>query len=101
MDRDAIAELGFDEQGRLYVKPLSVSFPYIDRATSEISWDDACQALCAPPPPRANGAPAVWWLGQILAVARAQDCALVATAETKFINVPYTLTDALCASLPT
>ena len=101
MNHDVISELGFDEQGRLYVKPLSVSFPYIDRAVSEICWDETSQTLCAPSPPRANGAPAVWWLSQILAAARAQDCALYANAETRFINVPYQLTDALCASLPT
>ena len=99
MDSDAIAEVGFDEQGRLYVVPLTVSFPYVDREALEISWDDLGHCLCAPPPPRSQLAPAVWWLRRILAAARAQDCELHLAPETRLRNIPYQLTDEINAVL--
>jgi hypothetical protein len=99
MDRDAIAEVGFDEQGRLYLMPLSASFPYVDREAMEISWDDHGHCLCAPPPPRSQIASPAWWLGKIFAAARAQDCELHLAPETRLRNIPYALTDEIRAVL--
>lgn len=58
MDGDAIAEVGYDEQGRLYVMPLTVTFPYVFREPLEVDWDDIGHYLCAPPSPRSQLAPA-------------------------------------------
>lgn len=99
MDRDAIAEVGFDEQGRLYVMPLTVTFPYVYREAMEVDWDDSGHYLCAPPPPRSQLAPAVWWLRRILAAARTQDCELHLAPETRLQNIPYQLVDEISAVL--
>jgi Integron Cassette Protein Hfx_Cass5 len=91
MDRDDIAEIGFDEQGRLFLKPLTASFPYIDREAMGISWDDQAHCLCAPPPPGSQAAPVAWWLRRLFAAARAQDCELRLAPETRLHNIPYAL----------
>jgi hypothetical protein len=93
MNRDKIAEIGFDEQGRLYVMPLTVTFPYVYREAMEVAWDDEYHYLCAPPPPRSQLAPVGWWLRQIFAAARAQDCELHLAPETKLRNIPHQLVD--------
>lgn len=93
MDRDEIAEVGFDEQGRLYVMPLTVTFPYVYREAIEVAWDAEGRYLCAPPPPRSQPAPVGWWLRQIFAAAQAQDCELYLAQKTILRNIPYQLED--------
>lgn len=99
MDRDAIAEVGYDDQGRLYVMPLTVTFPYVFREPLEVEWDDIGRCLCAPPLPRSQLASAVWWLRRILAAARTQDCELHLAPETRLLNIPYQLVDEISAVL--
>ncbi len=99
MDRDEIAEVGFDEQGRLYVMPVTVTFPYVYREAMEVAWDDEGRYLCAPPPPRSQLAPVGWWLRQIFAAAKAQDCELHLAPETKLRNIPYQLEDEIKTAL--
>ena len=93
MDRDEIAEIGIDEQGRLYVKPLTITFPYVYREAMEVAWNDDGHYLCAPPPPRFQLAPVGWWLRQIFAAAKTQNCELRLAPETKFRNIPHQLAD--------
>ncbi len=99
MDRDAIAVVGIDEQGRLYVMPLTVTFPYVYREAMEVHWDDDGHYLYAPPPPRSQLAPAVWWFRQIIAAARAQDCELHMAPETRWHNIPYQLMEEITSVL--
>lgn len=90
MDRDSIAEIGIDSQGRLYVVPLTKAFPYIYREAMEVHWDAIGHYLYAPPPPRTQRGP-VWWFHQILAAAKEQGCELQFGAETKWKNIPRPL----------
>ncbi len=54
MEREAIAEIGIDDIGRLYVAPQNKKFPYIYREAMEVHWDEDGQYLYAPPAPRAQ-----------------------------------------------
>lgn len=90
MDRDAIAEIGIDAQGRLYVSPLTKTFPYIYREAMEVYWDATGRYLHAPPPPRAQRG-VIWWFRQILAAAKEQGCELQIEPETKWKNISHEL----------
>ena len=50
MTEEAIAEVGIDDEGRLYVRPSSMSFDYVYRAGMEIYWDAGRMWLYAPKP---------------------------------------------------
>ena len=90
MDHDAIAEVGIDAQGRLYVSPLSKTFPHIYREAMEVHWDIAGRYLHAPAPPRTQKG-TIWWFRQILAAAKAEDCELHLGPETKWKNISHEL----------
>jgi hypothetical protein len=87
MEHDAIAEVGIDDQQRLYVLPGKQSFPYIYREAMEVHWDQERGYLYAPAPPRSELKPEAWWFQQILAAAHAQGCELRLTASTRWHNV--------------
>lgn len=93
MDRDAIAEIGIDAQGRLYVSPRTKTFPQVYRETMEVHWDRQGRYLYSPPPPRAQLAAPNWWFDQILSAAREQGCELQIAMETTWHNVPGPLKD--------
>ncbi|HTN93879.1 MAG TPA: hypothetical protein VMJ33_04795 [Gallionella sp.] len=40
MERDAISEIGMDDEGRLYVAPETKTFPYIYREAMEVHWNE-------------------------------------------------------------
>ena len=84
MERDTVAEVEIDADGKLHVVPSSRAFPYIYREAMEVHWDPARRSLFSP-------APREWsysrWLQQILAAAHEQDCELEFSANTKWINV--------------
>jgi len=87
MDRDAIADIGIDEKGRLYVAPQTKTFPFIYREALEVNWDDKGHYLHAPPPPRAQLATPIWWFKQIISAARVQGCELCIEPHTKWHNI--------------
>jgi hypothetical protein len=50
MTEDAIAEVGIDEEHRLFVRPSSMAFPHIWRAAMEVYWDEEQKRLFSPKP---------------------------------------------------
>jgi Integron Cassette Protein Hfx_Cass5 len=98
MDREAIAEIGIDDQGRLYVSPRAQEFPYIYREAMEVDWDHAARCLYVPPAPRAQQADPLWWFQRILAAAREQGYELHIAQETKWQNIPQQLKEEITSS---
>ena len=47
---DSIAEIGIDEQERIYVRPSRATFPYIYREAVEIHWEPVRRNLHSPKP---------------------------------------------------
>jgi integron cassette Hfx-like protein len=84
MERDTIAEVEIDADGKLHVVPSSHAFPYIYREAMEVHWDPVRRSLFSP-------ALRDWsysrWLQQILAAAHEQDCELEFWANTKWLNI--------------
>lgn len=99
MDKDSIAEIGVDEQGRLYVAPQTKAFPYIYREAMEIHWDDTNHYLFAPPPPRAELAQPIWWFQQIIAAAKEQACELRLAPDTKWHGISQQLREEIISAL--
>jgi hypothetical protein len=85
MTTDLIAEVGIDEQGRLYLRPCSASFPYIYREAVEVHWDPDRRHLYSPRPRE-------WtypqWFRHIVEAAALQSCDLRLTPATAWTNVP-------------
>jgi hypothetical protein len=50
MTTDSIAEVGIDEQERLYIRPSTATFPFIYREAVEVHWDPIERFLFSPPP---------------------------------------------------
>ena len=98
MHHDAIAEIGIDDKGCLYVTPLTKTFPYVYREAMEINWHDKGHYLHAPPPPRAQLAQPITWFWQILDAAKAQGCELHLKPETKWHNIPIQLREEISAA---
>lgn len=93
MSEDTIAEVGIDDEGRLYVRPSAMSFEYIYRAAMEVNWDDAKRRLSSPKPREWSY---VDWFKQIVSAALDEYGArLKLTAETVWSNVPAPLRDEL------
>jgi hypothetical protein len=88
MEPENILEIGIDASGRLYVAPCFRQFPYIYREAMEVNWDSRVNALHSPPPPRVHLWPVPRWFEQINAAAKAQDCELCITKETRWVGVP-------------
>lgn len=89
MDQDSIAEVGIDELGRLYVRPMSTSFDYVYRARMDVNWDAATCRLLSPKPRQ-------WtyldWFKQIIAAAAGEyRTALRLTPDTRWTDVPADL----------
>ena len=89
MREDSIAEVGIDDEGRLYVQPSSMSFNYIYRAAMEVNWDASQRRLFSPQPRE-------WtyldWFKQIVAAAADEyGIRLELTSETVWSNVPASL----------
>jgi hypothetical protein len=98
MREDTIAEVGIDEEGRLYVRPCSDSFEHTWRAAMEVSWDASKHRLFGPKP---RDWSYVDWFKQIVAAA-ADECGarLKLTSETAWLNVPASLRTEIEASSP-
>jgi hypothetical protein len=50
MKTDQIAEIGIDEQERLYIKPSTARFDFIYRTATEVHWDASGLFLFSPKP---------------------------------------------------
>jgi hypothetical protein len=98
MNRDAIAEIGVDDKGRLYVTPQTTAFPYIYREAMEIHWNNEGKYLYAPAPSRSQLATPFWWFNRILAAAKEQECELTLEPTTKWNKVPQDLKDEIVSS---
>ena len=86
---DAIAEVGIDGEGRLYLRPCSMSFDHIWRAAMEVNWDASKRWLFGPKPREWTYAD---WFKQIVAAAADEYGArLRVTSETAWSNIPTAL----------
>ena len=81
---DDIAELGIDEQDRLYVVPASERFPMIYREAMEVNWDPSRNALYSPKPREWSYSD---WLTQIVSAAHSQGVELKLSASTKWNGI--------------
>lgn len=98
MQDETIAEVGVDEEGRLYVRPSAMSFDYIYRAAMEVHWDAVERRLFSPKPRE-------WtytqWFAQIVAAAADEyGVCLKVTPTTVWSNVPDQLRSAIAESAP-
>src|SRR4051812_45591496 len=50
MTTDSIAEVGIDEQERLYIRPDTATFPFIYREAVEVHWEPNRHHLHSPKP---------------------------------------------------
>jgi hypothetical protein len=55
MQDEAIAEIGIDGEGRVYVRPASGGFEYVYRAGMAVYWDRAAGRLSHPAAKDCNG----------------------------------------------
>ncbi len=91
-EQDEIIEIGIDEKARLYLKPLSKTFPFIYREAMEVHWDEGGNFLYGPKP---RGWTYVEWYNQIIKAAKMQSCILVITGETQWVDIPDELQSAI------
>ena len=82
---DKIKEIGVDNDGRLYVRPCTQSFPYIYREAMEVQWDSERGILYSPPPREWSY---VDWFKQIHSAAKEQGVLLRLSQDTTWIDVP-------------
>jgi Integron Cassette Protein Hfx_Cass5 len=98
MIEDAIAELGIDGDGRLYVRPATALFPGIYRAAMEVNWDDHTRRLFSPPPRK--WAYADWFKQIIEAASDEYGIALKLVHDTTFVNIPDSLLSGIQSAHP-
>ena len=84
MERVTISQVEIDGDGQLHVVPADRSFAYIYREGMEVQWDAARTSLHSPKPREWSYAR---WFKQILAAARAQDCQLELSSNTRWLNI--------------
>ena len=95
MRTDTIAEVGIDDNERLYVRPSTASFDYIYRAAMEVSWDTSCRQLFSPKPREWTY---VMWFVQILAAAKGEyGTQLDLTPDTVWTNIPESIKSEIMA----
>lgn len=84
MHTDTIAAIGIDDQGRLWVKPDTATFPYIYREAMEVNWDAEHHYLYGPKPRE-------WshfdWYKQIISAARNRGTDLRVGPATQWIEI--------------
>ena len=87
MRTGAIAEVGIDDQRRVFVRPAAGDFEYVYRVAMEVYWDRATRRLSHPRPPR-TWTPVQWFQQIIGAVADEYGVQLKLTDDTLWSNVP-------------
>jgi hypothetical protein len=95
MTSDKIIEIGIDDKGRIFVKPLTEQFEFIYRDASVINWDNEERFLYSPKPIELTYFD---WFRQILFAAKGEyGCELIVTSETKWTNIPDELKNQILA----
>jgi len=92
---EAIAEVGIDAKGRLFVRPSSTSFDYIYRAAMGVNWDPGLGRLYGPKPKELDQ---LQWFERIVGAAAAEyDIHLTLGPQVNWSNVPDQLRRAISA----
>lgn len=88
MIEDAIAEVGINTKGGLYIRPETAKFPLIWREVMEVRWDPPRERLFGPPPRE-------WsyerWFRQLVDAAWEYGVTLRLHAGSVWVNVPTEL----------
>jgi len=90
----AIAEVGLDDERRVFVRPAEGDFEHVYRAGMEVCWDKASRRLSHPQPPR-DWTPVRWFQQIVAAVAGEYGVLLKLTAHSDWIAVPTDLRTAI------
>jgi hypothetical protein len=89
MTNDIIAEVGIDDEGRLYISPAASSFALIYRAAMGVNWDSSNRRLFSPRPREWSYSD---WFKQIVSAAADEyGVRLRLTPETTWSNIPQIL----------
>lgn len=97
MATDEIIEIGIDNEGRLYIKPLTSQFQYIYRLAVEVNWDSSKKILYSPKP---RDWTYLKWYNHIIATAIECGCQLQLTKKTEWVNIPDELKTEILSSNP-
>ena len=89
MRTERIAEVGMDDEGKVFVRPVSGSFEYIYRAGMEIYWNESTKRLSHPA--QRDWSPARWVRQIVAAMASEYHVLLELTDETVWSNVSHDL----------
>jgi hypothetical protein len=92
MRTDVIEAVGVEDDGSLWVKPATATFPYIYREAMEIHWDAERLRLYSPTPREWSH---VDWFKQIRNAARIQGVRLTLEQTTSWLNVDADLQQAI------
>ena len=92
MRTDAIEEVGIDQNGSLWVRPATATFPYIYREAMEVHWDAERRCLYSPKPREWSY---LSWFRQIVCGARYQGVELVLKPETLWSGIDDELRQAM------
>lgn len=84
MTTDSIAEVGIDDQERLFVRPSTAQLPFIYREAVEVHWDSTRQCLYSPKPREWSY---LQWFQHILSAAELQSLQLQLTPTTLWSNI--------------
>ncbi|MEM9997465.1 MAG: hypothetical protein AAF809_07155 [Bacteroidota bacterium] len=82
--KEAIAEVGIDEQRRLYLKPTTLTFTHIYREAAGIRWDRELGCLYSQVPQKWTY---LQWFQRIAEVTK-HVCGWEFTPSTKWANIP-------------
>ena len=94
MQTDTIEAVGIDEQGSLWVKPATATFPYIYREAMEVHWDAKRLCLYSPKPREWSY---IAWFKHIKAAAREQGIELKLGKTTSWSRIDSELQQAIAA----
>ena len=88
MKADPITQIGIDTQGRLFIKPASLTYPMIYREANGVQWNPQENQLF-------SDKPREWsyldWFKQIINTADPEGIDLEITNQTEWINIPEQL----------
>src|SRR4051812_29135295 len=92
MRTDWIEEVGIDQDGGLWVRPATASFPYIYREAMEVRWDAERRRLYSPKPREWSY---VAWFTQIICGAHYQGVDLEIGQTTRWSDIAPDLQQAI------
>lgn len=94
MREAAIAEVGLDDEGRMFVRPTKGSFEHVYRAAMGVYWDEPSRRLSHSQPPK-DWTPVQWFQQIVAAVADEYGVLLKPTFQTTWADVPNELRSAI------